>query len=39
MGIKQFLGIKWINNTPQMLFYDNATHSIHYEECKRKCRD
>lgn len=28
MGVKQFLGIKWINSNPQMLFYDNITHSI-----------
>lgn len=39
MGVKQFLGIKWTNNNPQMLFYDNATHSIQYEECSRKYRN
>lgn len=39
MGIKQFLGIKWINNNPQMLFYDNGTHSIQYEDCSRKYRN
>ena len=39
MGIKQFLGIKWTNNNPQMLFYDNVTHSIHYEDCSRKYRN
>lgn len=39
MEIKQFLGIKWINNNPQMLFYDNGTHSIQYEDCSRKYRN
>ena len=39
MGIKQFLGIKWTNNNPQMLFYDNGTHSIQYEDCSRKYRN
>lgn len=39
MVIKQFLGIKWINNNPQMLFYDNGTHSIQYEDCSRKYRN
>lgn len=39
MGIKQFLGIKWINNNPQMLFYDYGTHSIQYEDCSRKYRN
>ena len=34
MGVKQFLGIKWIENSPQMLFYDNITKKIEYEECK-----
>ena len=39
MGIKQFLGIKWTNNNPQMLFFDNVTHSIQYEDCSRKYRN
>ena len=39
MGIKQFLGIKWINNNPQILFYDNLTHSVQYEDCSRKYRN
>ena len=39
MGVKQFLGIKWINNNPQMLFYDNITHSIQYEDCNRNHRN
>lgn len=34
MGIKQFLGIKWIENKPQMLFYDNITQKIEYKECE-----
>ena len=25
MGVKQFLGIKWTENSPKMLFYDNVT--------------
>ena len=33
MGINQFLGIKWIENRPQMLFYNNYTKEIKYEEC------
>lgn len=39
MGIKQFLGIKWTNNNPQMLFYDNVTRSIKYEDCSRRYRN
>ncbi len=39
MGVKQFLGIKWINGNPQMLFYDNITHSIQYEDCNRNHRN
>lgn len=39
MGVKQFLGIKWINSNPQMLFYDNITHSIQYEDCNRNHRN
>lgn len=39
MGIKQFLGIKWINNAPQLLFYDATTHSLNYEEAIRKYRN
>ena len=34
MGVKQFLGIKWTENSPKMLFYDNVTQKIEYEECK-----
>ena len=34
MGVKQFLGIKWIENSPQMLFYNHITKKIEYEECK-----
>ena len=34
MGIKQFLGIKWIENSPQMLFYDYSTKKIEYEDSK-----
>ena len=34
MGVKQFLGIKWIDNIPQMLFYDNVTKRIECEECE-----
>ncbi len=40
MGIKkQFLGIKWSNNNPQMLFYDKVIHSMQYEDCSRKYRN
>lgn len=48
MGVEQFLGIKWIENKPQMLFYNNVTKGIEYEECegtismqktgKKRCR-
>lgn len=34
MGVKQFLGIKWIENRPQMLFYNNVKKEIEYEECE-----
>lgn len=34
MGVKQFLGIKWTENSPKMLFYDNVTKKIEYEECE-----
>lgn len=34
MGLKQFLGIKWIDNEPQMLFYNNSKKEIEYEECE-----
>lgn len=34
MGVKQFLGIKWTENSPKMLFYDNITKKIEYEECE-----
>ena len=37
MGVKQFLGIKWIDNKPQMLFYDNITKEIEYEKCVGSC--
>lgn len=30
MGVKQFLGIKWTENSPKMLFYDNVTKKIEY---------
>jgi len=28
MGIKQFLGIKWMDENPKILLYDNVTHSM-----------
>ena len=28
MGVKQFLGIKWTENIPKMLFYDNVTKKM-----------
>ena len=34
MGVKQFLGIEWKENSPKMLFYDNVTKRIEYEECE-----
>lgn len=34
MGVKQFLGIKWIEDSPQMLFYDTITRTIEYEKCE-----
>lgn len=34
MGVKQFLGIKWIEDSPQMLFYDAITRTIEYEKCE-----
>lgn len=34
MGVKQFLGVKWIENKPQMLFFDNIKKKIEYEECE-----
>lgn len=39
MGIKQFLGIKWIDEKPKILLYDNVTHSIQYEDCERNYRN
>lgn len=39
MGIKQFLGIKWIDKNPKILLYDSATHFIQYEDCERNYRN
>ena len=36
MGVKQFLGVKWINSTPQLLFYDTKTQTYSYEDATRK---
>ncbi len=38
MGIKQFLGIKWMDEKPKILLYDNVTHSMQYEDCERNYR-
>lgn len=34
MGIKQFIGIKWIDNKPRMLFYNNDEKQLDFEECE-----
>lgn len=34
MEKKQFLGIKWMNNKPEMLLYDNKLKKFESKECK-----
>ena len=38
MGIKQFLGIKWMDEKPKILLYDIVTHSMQYEDFERNDR-